>query len=41
VWIKILKWALDKVWNLYWIKVAQDTVQWRALLNTVMELWVL
>jgi hypothetical protein len=31
----------DIVWEImYWIHVAQDTEQWRALLNAVMNLWV-
>jgi hypothetical protein len=26
--------------NVYWIHVAQDRDQWRALMNMVMKLWV-
>jgi hypothetical protein len=26
--------------GVYWIHMAQDTVQWRALVSTVMNIWV-
>jgi hypothetical protein len=40
-WI-ILKWILDRIgWcGLGWTDLAQDWDQWRALVNTVMNLWV-
>jgi hypothetical protein len=31
----------DIEWDdIYWIDLAQDRNQWRALINTVMNLWV-
>jgi hypothetical protein len=40
----ILKWIFKK-WDggrgVDWIHVAQDSDRWRALVNTVMNLWVL
>jgi hypothetical protein len=36
-WI-ILKWILDRKGGVNWIELAQDRDQWRALLNTVMNL---
>jgi hypothetical protein len=39
----ILKWILrERGWGgMYWIDLAQDRDQWMALVNTVMNLWVL
>jgi hypothetical protein len=40
-WI-ILKWIFKRVeGGIDWIDVAQDRDRWRALVNTVMNLWVL
>jgi hypothetical protein len=37
----ILKWILDRTWPCGMDDLAQDRVQWRALVNTVMSLRVL
>jgi hypothetical protein len=37
----ILKWILEIEWGgMDWIDVAQDRYWWRALVNTVIHLWV-
>jgi hypothetical protein len=38
----MLKWILREIgWDcMDWIDLAQDRDQWRALVNTVMNLWV-
>jgi hypothetical protein len=36
----ILKWILERQDGMGWIDVAQDRNQWRALVNTVMNLRV-
>jgi hypothetical protein len=38
-WI-ILKWILERCDGMDWIDLAQDRDQWRALVNTVMNLLV-
>jgi hypothetical protein len=37
----ILKWILEKIrWGcMDWIDLAQGSDQWRALVNTIMNLW--
>jgi hypothetical protein len=38
----ILIWILEIEWDgVYWMDMAQDRDQWRALVNTVLNLWVL
>jgi hypothetical protein len=37
---KILKWILERWDWMDWIDLAQDMYQWRALMNTVMNLRV-
>jgi hypothetical protein len=41
-WVDNIKVDLSKIeWSgVDWIGLAQDTDQWRALVNTVMNLWV-
>jgi hypothetical protein len=41
-WVDIIKMDLRKIgWDVRdWIGLAQDRDQWRALMNTVMNLWV-
>jgi hypothetical protein len=41
-WVDNIKMDLREIgWNgMDWIKLAQDKDQWRALVNTVMNLWV-
>jgi hypothetical protein len=41
-WVDNIKIDLRKiVWDaMYWIELAQDRDQWRALVNMVMNLWV-
>jgi hypothetical protein len=37
----ILKWILKEVCeDVDWIHLAQDRIQWRVLVNTVMNFWV-
>jgi hypothetical protein len=37
----MLKWILDRGWDgMDWIGLTQDSDQWRALVNIVMNLWV-
>jgi hypothetical protein len=37
----ILKWVLERQDGIDWIDLAEDRNQWRALVNIVMNLWVL
>jgi hypothetical protein len=39
-WRIILKCILKGLEGVDWIHLAQDRVQWKALVNTVMNLWV-
>jgi hypothetical protein len=41
-WEDNLKMDLREIWTdgVNWIQLAQDRVQWRAFVNTVMNLWV-
>jgi hypothetical protein len=41
-WVNNIKMYLKEIWwnGIYWIDLAQDRGQWRALLNTAMSLWV-
>jgi hypothetical protein len=41
-WMDNIKMDLREIgWSgMYWIDLAQDRDQWRALVNTVMKLWV-
>jgi hypothetical protein len=41
-WVDNIKMDLRDIgWNgMYWIDLAQDSDQWRALVNTAMNLWV-
>jgi hypothetical protein len=36
----ILGWILERQDGMVWTDVAQNRDQWRALVNTVMNLWV-
>jgi hypothetical protein len=36
----ILKWILERWGGMDWIDLAQDRDQWRALVNTIMNVWV-
>jgi hypothetical protein len=37
-----LRWTLSEIGidGANWIRLAQDRVQWRAFVNTVMNLWI-
>jgi hypothetical protein len=38
-WVNIFKRDLKEIWNgMDWIELAQDRDQWRAIVNTVMNL---
>jgi hypothetical protein len=41
-WVNNIKIDLREIgWDaMHWIDLAEDRVQWRALVNTVMNLWV-